>query len=94
MHRLRVDIEMFKRVDEILKEEPDEYLKCEIYEDAEGSSVDTELHIHKDSVKSERDSYQKDFGKPLEYHKKEKDRGNIQQSQCKYLKLVTFLVKM
>ncbi|XP_056608545.1 GTPase IMAP family member 8-like isoform X2 [Triplophysa dalaica] len=32
--------EMFRTIDEIQKKEPDEYLKCEIFVDAEGSSVD------------------------------------------------------
>ncbi|XP_073670203.1 uncharacterized protein [Paramisgurnus dabryanus] len=50
--------EMFRKVDEILKEKPDEYLKIEMFEDAEGSS-DTDLLIYKDSKSSQ--IWQKQF---------------------------------
>ncbi|XP_073713942.1 uncharacterized protein [Misgurnus anguillicaudatus] len=74
--------EMFKRVDDILEKEPEEYLTCDIYEDAkaEGSSVDPEPEVtqHEDSLRSKEDkSYHKDDGKPKERHKKNKDGGGL-----------------
>nr|XP_055038535.1 uncharacterized protein LOC129426304 [Misgurnus anguillicaudatus] len=71
--------EMLRRVDEILKKEPEEYLKCEIFLDAAaavGTSVDPEPTKHEDSVRSvENKSDFKDDGKPKESHKKNKDGG-------------------
>ncbi|XP_073669816.1 GTPase IMAP family member 4-like [Paramisgurnus dabryanus] len=39
--------EMIKRVDEILEKEPEEYLKCDIYEDAEAEGSAEEYSSHK-----------------------------------------------
>ncbi|XP_073713919.1 GTPase IMAP family member 8 [Misgurnus anguillicaudatus] len=80
--------EMFRKVDEILKKEPEEYLKCDIYEDAEaeGSSVDPKPTLHEDSVRSDEDkSDHKDDGKPKEIHKKNKDetgKSNLNVVLC------------
>uniref|UniRef100_A0A8C2HPK2 AIG1-type G domain-containing protein n=1 Tax=Cyprinus carpio TaxID=7962 RepID=A0A8C2HPK2_CYPCA len=59
--------DIFKRVDKILQENLEEYLTCEIFHDAEGTSVDEEQRSH-GSVRSEGKnkelSYYKDDGKP------------------------------
>ncbi|KAA0706359.1 hypothetical protein E1301_Tti020418 [Triplophysa tibetana] len=60
--------EMFRRIDEIVEKEPDEYLICETYEDAEGSSVNREP--------KEEDSYFDD-GRSEESHKTRSDDGTI-----------------
>nr|XP_055038502.1 GTPase IMAP family member 8-like [Misgurnus anguillicaudatus] len=81
--------EMLRRIDEILKKEPEEYLKCDIYEDAEGSSVDQKPIIHEESVRSEEDkSYHKDDGQTKEIHKKNKDRGGLFSSEKSNLNMV------
>ncbi|KAA0706348.1 hypothetical protein E1301_Tti020001 [Triplophysa tibetana] len=63
--------EMFRRIDEIVEKEPDEYLICETYEDAEGSSVNREP--------KEEDSYFDD-GRSEESHKTRSDDGTISSS--------------
>nr|XP_055038560.1 GTPase IMAP family member 8-like [Misgurnus anguillicaudatus] len=42
--------EMLRRVDEILKKEPEEYLECEIFLDADEFSVDPNQTIHEEST--------------------------------------------
>ncbi|XP_065134323.1 uncharacterized protein [Paramisgurnus dabryanus] len=80
--------EMLKRVDEIFRKEPEEYLKCDIYEDA-GSSVDPEPTKHEDSVRSEEEkSYHKDDGKPKEIHKKNTFGGSLFSSEKSNLNVV------
>ncbi|XP_056608865.1 repetitive organellar protein-like [Triplophysa dalaica] len=71
--------EMIRRIDEIVKKEPDEYLICEIFEDAEGSSVDLEP--------KEEDSYFDD-GRPEESHKTRSDDGTISLSVNSKLNVV------
>ncbi|KAK7175540.1 hypothetical protein R3I93_002454 [Phoxinus phoxinus] len=70
--------EFFKSVDKILKENKEEYLTCEIYEDVIGSSVDEEQSRREDSIRSEEEneelSYHKDDGKPKE-GQKERTKG-------------------
>ncbi|XP_073713951.1 uncharacterized protein [Misgurnus anguillicaudatus] len=85
--------EMLRRVDEILKKEPEEYLKCDIYKDAEGSSVDSDVTKHEDSMRSMKDiSYPKDDGKPKESHEMKKDGGLFcikeEQEDLKHLRIV------
>ncbi|XP_042571986.1 GTPase IMAP family member 8-like isoform X2 [Cyprinus carpio] len=59
--------DIFKSIDKILQENLEEYLTCEIFGDAEGTSVDEEQRSH-GSVRSEgknkERSYYKDDGKP------------------------------
>uniref|UniRef100_A0A8C1SC57 AIG1-type G domain-containing protein n=1 Tax=Cyprinus carpio TaxID=7962 RepID=A0A8C1SC57_CYPCA len=66
--------DIFKRIDKILQENLDEYLTCEIFHDAEGTSVDEEQRSH-GSVRSEGKnkelSYYKDDGKPKQSKRSE-----------------------
>uniref|UniRef100_A0A673IV59 AIG1-type G domain-containing protein n=1 Tax=Sinocyclocheilus rhinocerous TaxID=307959 RepID=A0A673IV59_9TELE len=69
--------EIFSRVDTMLKGNQEEYLTCEMYEDAIGTSVDEEQIRSDDSVRSEEESkkssHHKDDGKPKERQKWESD---------------------
>ncbi|KAA0706354.1 GTPase IMAP family member 4 [Triplophysa tibetana] len=71
--------EMFRRIDEIVEKEPDAYLICETYEDAEGSSVDREP--------KEEDSYFDD-GRSEECHKTRSDDETISLSLNSKLNVV------
>ncbi|XP_016116745.1 early endosome antigen 1-like [Sinocyclocheilus grahami] len=67
--------DIFKRVDKLLQENQEEFLTCEIFHDAEGTSVDEEQRSH-GSVRSEEKhkerSYCKDDGK-LEQSKRSEE---------------------
>ncbi|XDV12106.1 hypothetical protein PO909_000841, partial [Leuciscus waleckii] len=69
---------MFKSVDKILKENKEEYLTCEIYEDVIGTSVDEEQsrsdHSFRSDEEYEEHSYHKDYGKPKE---RQKERSKV-----------------
>lgn len=90
--------EMLRRVDDVLEKEPEEYLKCDIYEDAkaEGSSVDPEPKPtkHEDSVRSKEDKFHpKDDVKPKERYEKNKHGGGLfcikdEQADLKHLRIV------
>uniref|UniRef100_A0A8C1M0I3 AIG1-type G domain-containing protein n=1 Tax=Cyprinus carpio TaxID=7962 RepID=A0A8C1M0I3_CYPCA len=66
--------DIFKRIDKILQENQEEYLTCEIFGDAEGTSVDEEQRSH-GSVRSEgknkKRTYYKDDGKPKQSKRSE-----------------------
>ncbi|XP_026109555.1 GTPase IMAP family member 8-like isoform X2 [Carassius auratus] len=66
--------DIFHRIDKILQENKEEYLTCEIFHDAEGTSVDEERRSH-GSVRSEEKykerSYYKDDGKPKQSKRSE-----------------------
>lgn len=59
--------EMFGKVNEIQREEPDEYLRCKV----SGTSVDPEPMVRSE----EEDSSHKDDGKPTESNRKGRDEG-------------------
>ncbi len=67
---------IFKRVDEILKKNLEDYLTCEIYEDVMGTSVDEEQSRFHDPRRSEEgyegSFHHKDYGKT-----KEKSEGKV-----------------
>uniref|UniRef100_A0A673LUJ4 AIG1-type G domain-containing protein n=1 Tax=Sinocyclocheilus rhinocerous TaxID=307959 RepID=A0A673LUJ4_9TELE len=75
--------DIFKRVDKILQENQEEYLICEIFHDAEGTSVDEEQSRSHGSVRSEgknkERSYYKDDGKPKQSKRNEGSQIDIRQ---------------
>uniref|UniRef100_A0A9J8BLA1 Si:ch211-229i14.2 n=1 Tax=Cyprinus carpio carpio TaxID=630221 RepID=A0A9J8BLA1_CYPCA len=74
--------DILKRIDKILQENQEEYLTCEIFHDAEGTSVDEEQRSH-GSVRSEGKnkelSYYKDDGKPKQSKRSEESLIDIRE---------------
>ncbi|CAM4319045.1 unnamed protein product [Leuciscus chuanchicus] len=75
--------EILKNVDKILKENKEEFLTCEIYEDVIGTSVDEEQSRSDHSFRAEEEyeehSYHKDDGKPKE---RQKERTKVSLVLC------------
>ncbi|XP_039507719.1 GTPase IMAP family member 8-like, partial [Pimephales promelas] len=76
-------LEIFKSVDKILEENKEEYLKCELYEDVIGSSVDEEKsrseHSFRPDEQYEEPSYHQDDVKPKERTKVSKNVSGKQK---------------